>query len=244
MNDQPPIPPAQTPPPEEGLNPGAAASQEPKPDDQPVEPVGVPVTPPPTPAVDPGKATPQPPAIEPLQEDGRFGKFIRTALRLLVLSLVMFAAGFLLAYFLLYQPTMKQLEDNRADLQTTSAALETKNAEYLDLKSQYDDLVGNATKIEDRASLALALRSLELADLGVQKKNNVVVRTQLQLTRKYLDELLPYLQAQGQQEMADELVGLMKTAETELVRDPQAIGPAVENLMDALESLNEVLALD
>ena len=226
MNDQPPIPPAQTPPPEEGLIPGTVVGQEPKPE-QPVQPVSLPATPPPPPPAEPVKALPQTPAIEPLQEDGRFGKFIRTALRLLVLSLVMFAAGFLLAYFLLYQPTMKQLEDNRADLQTTSAALETKNAEYLDLKSQYDDLVGNATKIEARASLALALRSLELADLGIEKKNNVVVLTQLQLTRGYVDELLPYLQAQGQQELADELTGLMKTAETELVRDPQAIGPAV-----------------
>jgi F0F1-type ATP synthase membrane subunit b/b' len=199
--------------------------------------------------VKPGRAPeistpiPQPPVIEPLKEESRFSKFIRNALRLFTLSLVMFAAGFLVVYFLIYQPTLKQLEARSTELQITSAELETRKADYTELKSQYDGLLANATKIEARASLALALRSLELANQGIEKKNNVVVRNQLQLTRKYVDELLPYLVGAGEQDMATELGDLMQSAETELVRDPQAIGPAVGTLMDALESLNEVLSL-
>jgi F0F1-type ATP synthase membrane subunit b/b' len=204
-----------------------------------VKPVKAPVAPP----VEPVKSAPQPPVIEPLREEGRFGKFMRNALRLFTLSLVMFAAGFLVSYFLLYQPTMKQLDTRSVNLQTTSGELETLKADYTELKGQYDGLLADATKIEARASLALALRSLELAKLGIEKKNNVVVRNQLQLTRKYVDELLPYLVGAGEQDMATELGDLMQSAETELVRDPQAIGPAVETLMDALESLKEVISL-
>lgn len=209
----------------------------------PIPPVVPTPVPPVIPPVEPLKSTPQPPVIEPLQEKGRFGKFMRNALRLFTLSLVMFAAGFLLAYFLLYQPTMQQLDTKSVDLQTTSGELETKTADYSELKSQYDELKANETKIGARANLALALRSLELANLGIEKKNNVVVRNQLQLTRKYVDELLPYLVGAGEQDMATELGDLMQSAETELVRDPQAIAPAIETLMDALESLNEVLSL-
>jgi hypothetical protein len=214
-----------------------AEGEQPKPAVE-VTPIKVPVAPP----VEPVKSTSQPPVIEPLQEEGRFGKFMRNALRLFTLSLVMFAAGFLVAYFLLYQPTMKQLDTKSVDLQTTSGELETLKADYTELKGQYDGLLADATKIEARASLALGLRSLELAKLGIEKKNNVVVRNQLQLTRKYVDELLPYLVSAGEQDMATELGDLMQSAETELVRDPQAIGPAVETLMDALESLQEVLS--
>ena len=238
MSDNPPVPPEETQKPVEDLFPEAPATQEPIPAEE-VKPIETLLTPP----AEPVKTAPQPPTIEPLQEDGRFGRFIRTFLRLLTLSLVMFAAGFLLAYFLLYQPTMQQLEARSAELQTTSAELETKQADYSELKGQFDEVLTNVTKIEARASLALALRSLELANLGIEKKNNVVVRNQLQLTRKYLDELLPYLEGSGEKDMAAELADLMKSAETELVRDPLAVGPAVENLMDALESLNEVLSL-
>jgi hypothetical protein len=221
-----------------------AEGEQPKPAEE-VKPVKAPDSPAQTPAppVESVKPIPQSPVIEDLKEEGRFGKFMRNALRLFTLSLVMFAAGFLLAYFLLYQPTMKQLDTKSVDLQTTSGELETKTADYSELKSQYDELKANETKIGARANLALALRSLELANLGIDKKNNVVVRNQLQLTRKYVDELLPYLAGAGEQDMATELGGLMQSAETELVRDPQAIAPAVQTLMDALESLNEVLSL-
>ena len=238
MSDNPSVPPEETQKPVEDLFPEAPAAQKPLPAEE-VKPIETPLIPP----AEPVKKASQPPAIEPLQEDGRFGRFMRTFLRLLTLSLVMFAAGFLLAYFLLYQPTMQQLEARSAELQTTSAELETKQADYSELKGQFDEVLTNVTKIEARASLALALRSLELANLGIEKKNNVVVRNQLQLTRKYLDEFLPYLEGSDEKDMAAELADLMKSAETELVRDPLAVGPAVENLMDALESLNEVLSL-
>ena len=223
-----------------------AEGEQPKPAVE-VTPVKVPENPaqqpPVAPPVKPVKSTTQPPVIEEVKEEGRFGKFIRNALRLFTLSLVMFAAGFLVAYFWLYQPTMNQLDTKSVGLQTTSGELETLKADYTELESQYNELKTNETKIGARASLALGLRSLELAKLGIEKKNNVVVRNQLQLTRKYVDELLPYLVSAGEQDMATELGDLMQSAETELVRDPQAIGPAVETLMDALESLKEVLSL-
>ena len=224
--------------PTEGEQPNPAKEGEP------VKAPVVPAQPPPViPPVEPLKSTPQPPVIEPLQEQGRFGKFMRNALRLLAFSLLLFTAGVLALYFVKYAPTAKELQATSEKLAAVTTELETKTADYSELKSQYDELKANETKIGARANLALALRSLELANLGIEKKNNVVVRNQLQLTRKYVDELLPYLVGAGEQDMATELGDLMQSAETELVRDPQAIAPAIETLMDALESLNEVLSL-
>lgn len=240
MNETPPIPAEETPNPVDKLTPELPAAEpagllsEPQ---SPAEPL---ITPPPE---EPLKTAEPTPIMEPKTAESRAGRFLRNALRLITLSLLMFAAGFLLAYFLLYQPTMSALETTRAELQTTAATLETRNADYTDLKGQYDAVLDDATKIEARASLALALRSLERANQGIVNKNNPVVRTQLQLARQYLDELTPYLEETGEKEMAAELAALMKSAETELVRDPQAVGPAVEKLMDALDSLEEALSL-
>ena len=244
MSDQPKIPPADKPEEMEDLFPETEETGQAKPaaTEKPVElPAEKPIETPAA-AMTPPPAIPVTPAIEPLPES-RFARFMRTALRLLTLSLVMFAAGFLLAYFLLYQPTNQQLDTRSTSLDTTTAELEAKTAAYDELKAQYDEILASATKIEARASLAHALRALDRADLGIATKNNVVVRNQLKVARKYVDELLPYLEGMGEKEQAAELAEMMKTAETELVRDPQAVGPAVEDLMDALISLNEVLLL-
>lgn len=244
MSNQPKNPPADKPEEVEDLfpeteeagqaKPAAAEKPAEKPAEQPA------VTPPPA---EPPRAVPQAAVIQPLEES-RLAKFMRTALRLFTLSLVMFAAGFLLAYFLLYQPTTRQLDTRSTSLDTTTAELEAKTAAYDELKAQYDEILASATKIEAQASLAHALRALDRAFLGIERKNNVVVRNQLKAARIYVDELLPYLEGIGEKEQAAELADLMKTAETELVRDPQAVGPAVKNLMDALDSLNETLSLE
>lgn len=232
MSEKPPVPPEDEPLfPENPVTDGPSVAGP----AEPVAPVSLPHPP-------EAPRTEQPPVIEPLkQEPGKFTRFMQGTLRVISLSLVMLLIGFLLGYFLLYKPTDAQLTKTHDQLTSTTQLLDKTRGDYDILKEQYANLLADTTLIEAHASLAMALRSTELALQGLKDQNGPVARAQTQITRTHLDQFRKYLSGVNMQQDATDLDSQMKAVETELVRDPTAAGPALEKLLKSLESFNELL---
>jgi archaellum component FlaC len=94
------------------------------------------------------------------------GRFMRTFSRWAAIVIGLFALGFLVGYFALYQPVAQQLEDSRAETTSLMAQLKTTQEQMEAVQGELSDTEGLLLQAKDSQSESQA----ELAQLKTQRK--------------------------------------------------------------------------
>ncbi len=116
---------------------------------------------------EPASAEPKPGVLKWLFDPstGR-GRFMRTFARWTAIVIGLFALGFLVAYFALYQPAAQQLEDSRAENVSLTAQLKTTQDQMVDLQGDLTDSKGLLLQAQNGQSETQA----ELTQMTTQRR--------------------------------------------------------------------------
>ena len=133
-------------------------------------------------------------------DESRFGRFNKSLLRLITVIVVLFAAGVLAAYFILYRPAKSQLTDTTAVLKDTTtqlneniATLDEVEAALDDMTTAYDDLTEDYAYTTAQNQLLRMYAKVVDAQMLIQTKNYTEAKKQLADAREILDDVLPEL---------------------------------------------------
>ncbi len=177
----------------------------------------------------------------------RLGRFMRPFSRILGIIVGLFAVGFFTAYFLLYQPRLKEMNRARADLETTTLKLNqtegtlTAAQKFLnEANAKYEKAAADLTKEQDHVALLTLLAEINNARSALAEKDGAGARLILQNARKLLDAYLPAVEAHST-EIAASLDTRLTLALNEFSRDPETALTDLELLADSLVDLEKVL---
>ena len=133
-------------------------------------------------------------------DDSRLGRFNKSFLRFLVVVVLLFAAGVLVTYLVLYQPTKSQLvvstktlRDTTTQLDETIGTLDEVEAALDDITTAYDDLTEDYAYTTAQNQLLRMYSKVINAQMFIQDKNYTNAKKQLADARDILDDVLPEL---------------------------------------------------
>jgi hypothetical protein len=133
-------------------------------------------------------------------DESRFGRFNKSLLRLITIVVVLFAAGVLVAYFVLYRPAKSQLTDTTAVLRDTTgqlnenvAILDEVEAALDDMTIAYDDLTEDYAYTTAQNQLLRMYAKTVNAQMFIQNKSYPEARKELADAREILDNIMPEL---------------------------------------------------
>lgn len=200
MTEETRFPNAETQPTPPADEPSQPAAEGPSPE-APTAPVETETLPPPPPA-------PEPATVEEPRGESRVRRFFRRLLWTLAFAFALFAAGFLTAWYAVYQPAAGQLEQARQELQTAQqqqADLEVKQAELegqlsdaqariADLEGQLEAAQAEAQRQKARVYVLSALADTYAAKLSLERGETATARLYLANAKAaltLLHDLLP-----------------------------------------------------
>ncbi len=171
----------------------------------------------------------------------RTGRFMRRTLRVLAVVVGLFALGLLVAYLLLYRPTLQQLEN--ANRQATQTASELQKARQ-DLDSARKNAQTNQTQLGDvqsrlevevaRSQILRSMNSITQARMALQANNKAGAVKNLDTAKGYLQTILPLLTKLDSQQ-AETLDALFTLTKTDLDRDLKLAAQDLDRLQSELE---------
>lgn len=133
-------------------------------------------------------------------DESRFGRFNKSLLRLITIVVVLFAAGVLVAYFVLYRPTKSQLTNTTAVLRDTTTqlnenvgTLDEVEAALDDMTIAYDDLTEDYAYTTAQNQLLRMYAKVVNAQMLIQSKSYTEARKELADAREILDVIMPEL---------------------------------------------------
>lgn len=175
------------------------------------------------------------------RQESRFGKFMRAALRTLLLLAVVFGLGALTVYYFLYRPVVDQL--NTARTERDNATQQFQTAEQ-DLQQAQSDL----ELANGRAESASELLEVEVARVAVLRAMNDLTRARMALaeddqesalqaltdSEAQLLEVLPTLQERDPGQL-ETLQALYLLAKNDIPRDPELAALDLDRLQTELD---------
>lgn len=161
-------------------------------------------------------------------QESRFGRFMRSVLKWLVVIGAAFLAGILFVYFAIFRPAMgrlnaeidrwstqsQQMEAEIADLQSRIEALEPMEAEN-------EQLIQENEQLELHIQVMSAITDITSANLALERENPADARLSLNDTSENLVEIKEQLDPSMQQVVEDMETRLENALEI-LERDPAA----------------------
>jgi cell division protein FtsL len=133
-------------------------------------------------------------------EDSRFGRFNKSFLRLLVVIVLIFAAGVLVTYLVLYRPVKNQLINTTTTLRDTTtqlsdniATLDEVEAALDDITMAYDNLTEDYAYTTAQNQLLRMYTKVVNAQMLIQNKKYADAKKELAEARTILDNVLPEL---------------------------------------------------
>jgi uncharacterized membrane-anchored protein YhcB (DUF1043 family) len=170
----------------------------------------------------------------------RFGRFMRSATRILATVVGLFALGMLAVYLLLYRPSQQQLAQTRADLDQAQAALSTAQAERDDAQAKNDDLAPRLKTAEAHVTLLQAGADVAAARMALLKEDPAAARKALADTPALLDKLAPDLN-RVDANLADTLKTRLDLALGEMAKDPELASSDLAIVADRLSEAETTL---
>ncbi len=132
--------------------------------------------------------------------DTSLGRFSKSFLRLMVAILVVFAAGVLVSYFVLYQPAKIQLSATTATLRNTTAQLNSTletldevDTALADMTTAYDQLTEDYAYTTVQNDLLRVNALVVDAQLLIKGKSLAAAKKNLAEARDQLDKALPVM---------------------------------------------------
>ena len=133
-------------------------------------------------------------------DESRFGRFNKSLLRLITIIVILFAAGVLVTYFVLYQPVKNQLVDSTTTLKDVTvqlneniATLDEVEAALDDMTTAYDDLADDYAYTTAQNQLLRMYTKVVDAQMLIQTKSYTEAKKELADAREILDDVLPEL---------------------------------------------------
>ena len=179
--------------------------------------------------------------------DTSLGRFSKSFLRFLVAILVLFAAGVLVTFFVLYSPTKAQLtattatlKDTTAQLNTTVATLEKSDAALADMTTAYDQLSEDYAYTSVQNQLLRVNALVVNAQLLINEKSLVTAKKDLAEARTLLDTVLPEMKKLNAED-ADRLDARLDLVISEFGNDVKAAESDLAVLVDWLKQYDQLL---
>ncbi|NPV57008.1 MAG: hypothetical protein HPY76_10125 [Anaerolineae bacterium] len=176
-------------------------------------------------------------------QESKLGRFNRAFVRGLGWFAVCFLVGFLVAFFVLYQPEKSALQsanDNIAELQgqveNVNGQLQSANDEVGRLQ---DDLAQTQVELSQqtlRAGLTATLNQVNTARVALYDRDGVAAKQALQSATDHLTTVQADLTALDPK-AADSILARLALAENELARDPETAKQDLEILSGDLAEL-------
>lgn len=177
----------------------------------------------------------------------RWRRILGLALRLAVAAIILFAAGVVTAYFVLYRPsqaqntqTLADLSQSRQQLSSAQQNLTTAQNQVKTLQAQTDQALAESAQAVIRSNLQTTLTDVANARLALTNKDGTAAREAMLAAQTDLGKLLPAVQAKDRP-IADAISARLTLALNELSRDPKTALADLDVLTHNLQDLNKLL---
>lgn len=222
-----------------------ARRDDPRPDDEPITTEPTPVSEEPV-VIEDGVA--RDPDVAPVVEEtpaerqeSRFGRFMRSALRTLLLLAVVFGLGALTVYYFLYRPVIDQLNAARAERDTAVQQLETAEQGLQQAQSDLELANGRAESASEmlevevaRVAVLRAMNDLTRARMALAEEDQEAALQALTDSEAQLQEVLPTLQERDPGQL-ETLQALYMLAKNDIPRDPELAALDLDRLQTELD---------
>ena len=179
--------------------------------------------------------------------DTRLGRFNKSFLRLLVAMVVLFAAGVLVTYFMLYLPARIQLTDttailktNTTQLQSVQKSLDESDAALSDMTTAYDQLTMQYAYTTTQNQLLRVYGKVVDAQMQIKDKDYTGAKKTLTEARTILDAALPEMK-KANAEDADRLDSRLNLVISEFGNDVKAAESDLTVMVDWIGQFDQTL---
>lgn len=177
----------------------------------------------------------------PARKESRFGRFLRNALRMLLLLAIVFGLGALTVYYFLYRPMVAQLntavtERDRAVQQLETAEQNTQKAQSdLELANGRAESANERLEVEvARVAVLRAMNELTNARMALAADDPDGAVAALEASEAHLLEVLPTLQERDPAQ-TETLTALFMLAKNDISRDAELAALDLDRLQTELE---------
>lgn len=177
----------------------------------------------------------------PARQESRFGRFMRAALRTLLLLAIVFGLGALTVYYFLYRPMVDQLNAARVDRDNATQQLEAAEQNLQQAQSDLELANGRAESADEqleieiaRVAVLRAMNELTNSRMALAADDPEGAVTALEASEAHLLQVLPTLQERDPAQ-TDTLTALYMLAKNDISRDAELAALDLDRLQTELE---------
>lgn len=175
------------------------------------------------------------------RQESRFGRFMRSALRTLLLLAVVFGLGALTVYYFLYRPMVGQLDAARAERDNTAQQLEAAEQNLQQAQSDLELANGRSESASERLEVELArvavlraMNELTNARMALEADDPEGAVAALEASEAHLLEVQPTLQERDPAQL-ETVTALYMLAKNDIARDPELAALDLDRLQTELD---------
>lgn len=183
------------------------------------------------------------------REESRFRRFMRSLVRAAAVILILFGAGFLIAYFFWARPAQQQvaqvqsrLEQAQRDLSSAETRMAESEGQVRNMQTQVEQAHAEVEQAQNLAALQTVRTDIAVARLALANKDGPSARNALVQAQNNLAKLLPALKA-ADEGLANSVAGRLDIILNELNRDPTTAISDMDILSRNLDQAEEALGL-
>ena len=177
----------------------------------------------------------------PARQESRFGRFMRAALRTLLLLAVVFGLGALTVYYFLYRPMVDQLNTARTERDQAVQQLDVAEQNLQQAQSDLELANGRAESADEqlevevaRVAVLRAMNDLTNARMALAADDPDGAVTALEASEARLQEIAPTLQERDPAQL-ETLQALYSLAKNDIARDPELAALDLDRLQTELD---------